>query len=82
MFWVYALYSRKLDRLYIGQTQDLDKRLAEHRQGDSFYTRRGDDWELIHREEFSRRGQAMIREKELKTGVGREYLRKLLRGGC
>jgi len=36
MFWVYVLYSKKLDRLYVGQTQDLKKRLAEHLQGDSF----------------------------------------------
>jgi len=82
MFWVYVLYSKKLDRLYVGQTQDLKKRLAEHLQGDSFYTRRSDDWELIFREEFPSRGQAMIREKELKTGVGREFLRRLLAHGC
>ncbi|HEX7343948.1 MAG TPA: GIY-YIG nuclease family protein [bacterium] len=82
MCWVYVLYSRKLDRLYIGQTQDLEKRLAEHRQGGSFYTSRSDDWELVYKEEFLTRGGAMLREKELKTGVGREFLRRLLAHGC
>ena len=74
--------ARKLDRLYIGQTQDLEKRLAEHRQGDSFYTRRSHDWELVYQEELQSRGRAMLREKELKTGVGREFLRRLLAPGC
>ncbi len=73
---------RKLDRLYIGQTQDLEKRLAEHRQGDSFYARRSHDWELVYQEEFLSRGRSMLREKELKTGVGREFLRRLLAHGC
>jgi len=71
-----------LDRLHIGQSQDLEKRLAEHRQGDSFYTSRGDDGELIYKEEFLFRGRAMLRERELKTGVGREFLRRLLAHGC
>ncbi len=75
MFWVYVLYSAEIDRLYIGQTQDLKKRLREHREGASFYTKRASDWRLIHSEEFQTRSEAMRREKQLKTYKGREYLR-------
>ncbi|MCK5331977.1 MAG: GIY-YIG nuclease family protein [Candidatus Marinimicrobia bacterium] len=75
MFCVYVLYSVKIDRLYIGQTQDLKKRLREHREGVSFYTKRASDWRLIHIEEFQTRSEAMRREKQLKTYKGREYLR-------
>ena len=75
MFCVYVLYSVKIDRLYIGQTQDLKKRLREHREGVSFYTKRASDWRLIHSEEFQTRSETMRREKQLKTYKGREYLR-------
>jgi len=82
MYVVYALYSRKLDRLYIGQTKDLTKRLDEHQRGLSFYTRRSDDWDLIHTEDLTTRTQAMRREKELKTSRGRQFLRRIISGGC
>ncbi|NQT96476.1 MAG: GIY-YIG nuclease family protein [Candidatus Marinimicrobia bacterium] len=81
MFWVYVLYSVKIDRLYVGQTQDLKTRLREHREGASFYTKRASDWRLIHFEKFGTCSDAMRREKQLKTYKGREYLRnKYLRG--
>ncbi|WP_131838622.1 GIY-YIG nuclease family protein [Acetobacteroides hydrogenigenes] len=32
-FWVYILYSAKLDRYYIGSTNNLARRLAEHERG-------------------------------------------------
>jgi len=81
MYWVYALYSKKIDRLYIGQTQDMNKRLREHREGVSFYTRRAKDWELLHSEEYTTRSEAMKREKQLKSYQGRNYIRKTYLGG-
>ncbi|MCH8306307.1 MAG: GIY-YIG nuclease family protein [Candidatus Marinimicrobia bacterium] len=78
MYYVYVLYSEKIDRLYIGQTKDLDRRLREHFEGDSFYTKRADDWKHFHTEEIETRSQAMKREKQLKSARGRDYLRKLL----
>ncbi len=82
MYKVYALYSRKIDRLYVGQTQDLEKRLREHLGGVSIYTKRTDDWELIYTEEYTTRGQAIKREKQLKSAKGREFIRNRLAGDC
>ena len=78
MFYVYVLYSQKIDSLYIGQTKALDRRLTEHFEGESFYTKRADDWKHIHTEEFETRSKAMKREKQLKSAKGRDYLRNLL----
>jgi len=36
------------------------------------------EWELIYKEEFDNKTEALKREKWLKTGVGREYLKKIL----
>ncbi len=80
MFSVYALYSEKINRIYVGQTDDLEERVADHRSGRSRYTSRADDWVLIHVEEFATRAEAMRRERELKTHRGRDFLREKLRG--
>ena len=82
LYKIYALYSRKIDRVYIGQTQDLDKRLQEHLEGVSIYTKRTDDWVLIYTEEHQTRGGAMKREKQLKSARGRKFLRDHIAGGC
>ncbi|KAF0215551.1 MAG: GIY-YIG catalytic domain [Ignavibacteria bacterium] len=59
MFYVYALYSSKFNKIYIGQTCDLTNRLIEHNSGKSFYTKRFIPWEIIYTEEFETRGEVM-----------------------
>ncbi len=77
---MYTVYVIRGDSglIYIGHTQDLAKRLVEHRQGKSKWTKRDKGWEVLHREEYSTRAEAMRREKWLKSGVGREWLQKKL----
>ena len=78
IYTVYALFSKKLERLYIGQTENLARRLEEHNTGLSQYTSRTDDWKLFYNEKVSTRTEAMRREKQLKSQKGREFLRKKL----
>ncbi|MDZ7766449.1 MAG: GIY-YIG nuclease family protein [Melioribacteraceae bacterium] len=72
----YVLYSSKYNEIYIGHSRDVEKRLVEHNEGKSSSTKRYIPWQLIHREEFATRSQAMKREKELKSQKGREWIRK------
>jgi len=77
MYTVYVLYSRAFDKCYVGYTSDFSSRLRSHNElGTSNWTKRYRPWELIFREEFSTKIAAMKREKELKSGVGREFIRK------
>ncbi len=70
MYTVYVLYSRAFDTCYVGYTSDLPSRLLSHNElGTS-------NWKLIYKEEYSTKRAAMQREKELKSGVGREFIRK------
>ncbi len=78
MYYVYALYSKELDTIYIGMTDDPDRRLKEHRPGKSSYTKRAKDWIRIHLEECETSDIARKREKQLKSGGGRKFLRSLL----
>ena len=61
---------------YIGMTEDIDKRLLEHNnKALSFWTKRGNNWKLVYQEEFTNKAEALKREKWLKSGVGRTYLK-------
>ncbi len=61
-------------------TEDLELRLEQHNDKSlSFWTKRGNGWRLIYKEEFDNKTEALIREKWLKTGVGREFLERILK---
>ena len=65
-FFVYIL-SNASRTLYVGFTNDLERRIHEHRakQVDGF-TRTSNITLLLHAEEFSQVGDALAREKQLK----------------
>jgi len=77
--YVYILKSKKDERLYIGCTGDLKKRLQEHNRGDSFSTKGRRPFSLIYYEAYPNRKDAENREKFFKTGWGRQYIKKALR---
>jgi putative endonuclease len=66
-FWVYILASRLGGTLYIGVTNDLVRRVYEHREGlaDGFTKKYTVD-RLVHFEQFDDVGNAIRREKRLK----------------
>jgi putative endonuclease len=77
-YYVYVIESKE-GFIYKGMSDNLERRLVEHNnQSLSFWTKRGTDWKLIYNEEFSSKSEALKREKWFKTGVGREYLKKIL----
>jgi putative endonuclease len=73
-------YSQSTKRFYTGQTSDIPKRILKHELGLSPSTKGQGPWELVHQETFNTRAEAMRRERELKTGRGREELKRLLAG--
>ena len=81
MFCVYAIYNRELDKIYIGQTVDLIRRLKYHNgelksKSKSFTYKNKGDWKLIYKEEVLTRKDAMMREKQLKSYQGRIFIRE------
>ncbi|WP_375584090.1 GIY-YIG nuclease family protein [Cyclobacterium xiamenense] len=78
-FTVYVLHSEKFNKIYIGFTSDLEKRLISHNElGKKGWTIKFRPWKVIHTEEFESKKEAMNREKYLKTGAGREFIRSLI----
>jgi putative endonuclease len=74
MYYLYIIYSNKLDRYYIGHTENIDKRIIEHNTGFSSYTSKALDWILVYKEQFTERIYASRREMELKRKKSRKYI--------
>ena len=77
MYFVYVLRSLKDGRLYKGLTSDLERRVKEHNSGQAKSTKGFLPWELFHVEEFETREEARKREKYLKSGQGRDFLKTI-----
>lgn len=75
MYTVYVL-ENDTGKHYIGFTSNLEQRLISHNQTGCGYTSKYRPWKLIHRETYVTKHEAMFREKYLKTGKGREEIRK------
>jgi putative endonuclease len=77
-FIVYVLKSQSTGRRYVGQTDDLARRLTEHNDSTTnrakFTSRQPGPWQVVHSEEHCTRADAMHRERWLKSGVGRAWL--------
>lgn len=78
MFYVYVLISLKDRKLYIGQTNDLNRRFIEHCNGEVTSTCYRRPLKLIFAEMFLTRFEAERREEWLKSDAGRIELKKLL----
>ena len=78
---VYVLRSRVNGRLYTGSTNDLERRLEEHARGKTVYTKYAGPFDLVYSEEQVGRPEARRRELFLKSGRGREELKRLLEVG-
>ena len=76
----YILYSKLLDRYYIGFTSDMTTRLLRHNQKSKGFTGKVNDWEVVYKEYFFNKEDAYLRERELKSWKNRKKLEELIVG--
>ena len=70
MFWVYGLKSQAGERIYIGQTNDLEKRIKYHNEGKVISTKVDRPWTLFACEKFDTGNGSRWRERQLKKSRG------------
>ncbi|MBK8291465.1 MAG: GIY-YIG nuclease family protein [Flammeovirgaceae bacterium] len=76
---VYILYSKQIDRYYIGQTEDLSVRLNQHltKVLPHSYTQLASDWEVFFTIDCDSRKQAVGIENHIKKMKSSQYIRNL-----
>jgi putative endonuclease len=80
MYYVYVVYNSANSVTYTGQTEDLDRRINEHNEHKykGFTSRYRGEWILIYNESVATRSDALKREKQLKSGSGREFIKQYI----
>lgn len=83
--YVYVIKNKKTDKIYIGQSSDLERRLKRHNgylknKSTSYTSKNMGEWQLVYKEEYNTREQAMKREKQLKSYQGRQYIKRVTMG--
>jgi putative endonuclease len=66
MYYVYILFSQRLNIFYKGITQNPQKRLFEHNNNLSRFTAGKGPWDLVYLEEVNSKKDALLREKSIK----------------
>lgn len=75
-YYIYVLKSLVNGDIYVGSTEDVEKRFQLHNQGKVKSTKGYRPWTLLKSEEFRARSEAVRRERFLKTGQQKEKLRR------
>ena len=78
MWFVYLIKNKFNNEKYIGFTNDIERRIAEHnsKQNRSTITKKG-KWQIVYYEAFKNQKDAIAREKRLKQhGRARQELYK------
>ena len=77
-WYLYALYSKSYDRVYVGMSQNPENSLKEHNAGRTASTKTYRPWVKVYQESVGEIAHARKREKQLKTGSGKEFIRSVI----
>jgi putative endonuclease len=79
MYYTYIIYSKKVDRYYVGYTSDLEERLQRHHDNKISYTGKRGPWTLVWYQPFESATQAYACERTIKKKKSRKYIETLIR---
>jgi len=77
--WYIYVLQNKDRKWYTGSTKDLRKRILQHNSGKNKSTKYGIPWKLIYCEIGINQKDTRARERYLKSGMGRKYLKNRLK---
>ena len=78
VFTVYILGSKSTGRYYVGQTKNLEERLAYRNANYSKSLKNRGPWELVYRESYLTRSEAVRRERQIKSQKDRKFIEQLI----
>ena len=80
MHYLYIIYSKAIDKYYVGETNDINRRLQEHREATfkGSYTSQTNDWELKVSLQFKNISAARKAEAFIKRMNSRVFIEKLI----
>jgi putative endonuclease len=78
IYYVYAIKSEARKYIYVGISDDPERRVKQHNNGKERTTRPYIPFKILLIEKYNSRPEARIREKYLKSGIGKDFLYSLV----
>ncbi len=79
MCFCYILYSKSIDKYYVGHScEDLRERLRKHLSDHKGFTSKTKDWIIVFKENFQNKSDAYRREMEIKSWKSKSKIKKLI----
>ncbi|MEQ6118875.1 GIY-YIG nuclease family protein [Reichenbachiella sp. MALMAid0571] len=80
-YYFYIIYSKSLDRFYIGHTNNMESRLSKHNAHHKGFTGKVNDWVIVYNEEYLSKSEAYARERQVKSWKSRKKINGLIGEG-
>lgn len=80
-FYTYVLKCEKTGTFYTGTTNNLERRSEQHNRGEVYSTKNKLPVKLVYFEACLNKDDAYRRERYLKTGMGKRYIKNRIKGG-
>ncbi|PWH83467.1 excinuclease ABC subunit C [Algibacter marinivivus] len=77
-YYVYILYSSKLNKYYVGSSEDVNIRLDKHLQSHKGFTGKAKDWVLKYTETYDSKSESIRREFQIKKWKSRKMIESLI----
>jgi putative endonuclease len=77
MYYIYVIKSKERNYKYVGITNNPERRIEEHNQGYNRTTKPYKPFILILVEKYPNRIETRKREKFLKSGYDKEYIKSI-----
>ena len=80
MHYLYIIFSQKVDKFYIGETQDIESRIEKHKMHpfQNSFTKIANDWILKLSFECKDRNEALFLEKFIKRMKSKKFTQKII----
>ena len=78
MFVTYILFSKSINKYYVGHTEDLDERLRRHNAGDGKFTKRGIPWKVEWSFVNETKSNAILLENKIKKRGIKRFLHDII----
>ena len=78
MFYLYILFSEKINSYYVGVSSNVEERLSRHLSNHKGYTAKVKDWIIVYTESFETKTEALKREKQIKNWKSKAMIEKLI----
>lgn len=77
-FYIYILYSRQIDKFYVGSTEELESRLRRHNSNHKGFTGKVNDWEIVFSRAFETKSESIKFEKQIKSWKSRKKIEEFI----